>query len=62
MIINQLATCGLRSSSTVTDSESDNHFWTLAVHELITDHQLVRPTLCKIKPVPATNIYPKHLP
>ena len=25
-----------------------------------TDHQLVRPNRCKIKPVPNTNIYTKH--
>ena len=55
-------------SSTVTDSETDNDFWTLSVHERIevtnyqTDHQLVRPNRCKIKPVPDANIYTKHRP
>ena len=62
VIINQLATCGPPSSSTLTDSASDNNFWMLAVHELITDHQLVRPTRCKIKPILDINIYTKQLP
>ena len=34
-MINQLAMLGLPSSSTVTDNETDNDFWTMVVHELI---------------------------
>ena len=35
VILNQLATRGPLSSSTVTDSETDNDVWMLAVDELI---------------------------
>ena len=54
-MINQLATRGPLSSSTVTDSETDNDFLNDGGPRTDqTDHS------CKIKPVPDTNIYTMH--
>ena len=55
VMINQLATRGPLSSSTVTDSETDNDFLNDGGPRTDqTDHS------CKIKPVPDTNIYTMH--
>ena len=62
VIINQLTTRGPLSSSTVTESETDIPIMIFVRTDYQTDHQLVSPNRCNIKPVPNTNIYTKHRP